>query len=93
MYRRSRQAFAGTIVDDTQNAETPAAGHLVRGNVERPAHIGGHRQDHMGACPERPVAAGFYQLLEEIQGGHVSQSPAKPEISATPTRFRIAGGN
>jgi hypothetical protein len=82
--------FAGTIVDDAQYGNT---GRWSSGpRQKRPPHIGGHRQDHRGACPECPVVAGFYQPLEEIQGSR-QPKPSEIRISATPRRFRIAGGN
>src|SRR5215218_6330454 len=52
-----RQALAGTIINDGQNAEAAAAGQLVRHKVERPALVRRHRNQHRRPGPDRSFAA------------------------------------
>ena len=51
-----RQAFAGEVVDDGEDAKAPAVAQLVMQKVERPALVGTLR--HGQRCPgaERPLA-------------------------------------
>lgn len=55
--RHQCQALAGAVVDDRQDPEAPAVGHLVGDEVQRPALVRSQRDHHRRPCPDRPLAA------------------------------------
>ena len=52
-----RQALSGAVIDDGQDAEAAAVGELIRHEVERPAFVGRHRNQHRRPGSDRPLAA------------------------------------
>src|SRR3981081_403796 len=51
-----RQALACAVIDDGEDAEATAVGELVRYEVERPAVVGRHRNQHRRPGPDRALA-------------------------------------
>ena len=51
------EAFPRAVVDHGQDPEAPAIGHLVGDEVERPALVGRHRDQHRRSRAHRPLAA------------------------------------
>jgi hypothetical protein len=51
------QAFSGAIIDDRQHSEPAAIGELIRHEVQRPAIIGSHRDQHRRSRANRSLAA------------------------------------
>ena len=63
-----RQAFAGEVVDDRQDAKPPAVAQLIVQEIERPALVGALRQRHRRPGAERPLAAAATAHLKPFLG-------------------------